>query len=158
MASPSLKRKQYQLFIARPREAIYAYLLDARHHSRLHPTETLLGEPNSALSQGLQQTIEFEINARKLTQTREFTQCIVPERIVQTQLAGPYVNWKHQCLLDTFQEGTLLTDMIEYELPGGLLRRLNETSYESYIETLLKTRQQEVKRILEFIGRIKSDA
>jgi ligand-binding SRPBCC domain-containing protein len=154
---PSYQRKQCQLYIARPREAIFAYLADARHHSRLHPSETLLGEPNPALSQGIQQTIEFELNGRKLTQTREISQWLEPERIVLTQISGPYTRWKHQCLLDSFQEGTLMTDVIEYEVPAGLLKRRNETLYEQYLETLLKARQQEAKRILEFIGRIRSD-
>jgi ligand-binding SRPBCC domain-containing protein len=148
-------RKQFQLYIAHPRPAVFAYLADARHHIRLHPTETLLGEPTPLLAQGTQQTVTFDIGGRTVTQTRQVTQCIEDERIVWTQLVGPYTYWKHQCLLDTFQDGTLMTDSIEFTAPGGLLKRLTENLYEQSIETLLQKRQQEAKRILEFMGRIK---
>jgi ligand-binding SRPBCC domain-containing protein len=153
VASPV--RKQYQLYIAHARPAVFAYLADARHHTRLHPTETLLGEPNPSLTLGIQQTVTFEVASRTVTQTREITQWIEEERIVQAQLAGPYERWKHQCLLDVFQEGTLMTDIIEYTLPGGLLKRLTESAHEQHIEALVQTRQKEAKRILEFMGRIK---
>jgi ligand-binding SRPBCC domain-containing protein len=152
---PAYSRKQYQLYIAHPRPAVFAYLADVRHHTRLHPTETLLGEPTPRLAQGVQQTVTFDIGGRMVTQTRQVTQWVEDERIVWMQLVGPYTYWKHQCLLDIFQEGTLMTDSIEFTPPGGLLKRLTENLYEQSIETLLQKRQQEAKRILEFMGRIK---
>jgi ligand-binding SRPBCC domain-containing protein len=44
-----------------------------------------------------------------------------PHRFVDRQLRGPYASWVHTHSFQAMQEGTLVTDMVDYAVPGGSL-------------------------------------
>jgi ligand-binding SRPBCC domain-containing protein len=60
---------------------------------------------------GLSQTIELEVTA--------FT---AEELLIEEQVRGPFRSWRQRYQFETTPEGgTLLTETIDYEPPGGLL-------------------------------------
>jgi ligand-binding SRPBCC domain-containing protein len=44
-----------------------------------------------------------------------------PERFTDVQTTGPYRSWSHQHLFEDHEAGTLMTDIVTYRLPLGLL-------------------------------------
>lgn len=44
-----------------------------------------------------------------------------PERIVAEQIDGPTKSWRHSQTIEATDSGCQLTDMIEFEPPGGML-------------------------------------
>jgi ligand-binding SRPBCC domain-containing protein len=47
-----------------------------------------------------------------------------PSRFVDVQLRGPYRRWHHTHTFEAVAGGTLMRDVVQYELPFGLLGRL----------------------------------
>jgi ligand-binding SRPBCC domain-containing protein len=50
-----------------------------------------------------------------------------PERFTDIQVAGPYRSWRHLHILEVSPEGTLMRDIVTYQLPFGFLGRLAHT-------------------------------
>ncbi len=46
------------------------------------------------------------------------------KRFVDRQIKGPYRWWHHTHLFETLGKGTLITDEVEYQVPGGWLGAL----------------------------------
>lgn len=44
-----------------------------------------------------------------------------PHRFVDQQLRGPYRLWRHTHTFEPTSDGTLMTDSVEYSVPGGRL-------------------------------------
>ena len=51
----------------------------------------------------------------------EITQWEPPFRFQDTQRRGPYTRWVHSHLFEEVAEGTLVTDEVDYRVPGGRL-------------------------------------
>ncbi|WP_010522488.1 SRPBCC family protein [Aquimarina agarivorans] len=47
-----------------------------------------------------------------------------PNFFVDTQLEGPYKLWHHKHYLEAIPNGTLVTDIVHYQVPFGVLGRL----------------------------------
>lgn len=60
----------------------------------------------------------------RLTWITEITQIHEKEYFIDEQRSGPYALWHHQHKLEPVQEGVLMTDIISYKPPMGILGAL----------------------------------
>ncbi len=71
-----------------------------------------------------------------------------PRRFVDTQVKGPYNLWHHTHLFETLGPGTLMTDLVKYRLPMGVLGRLAAGAFvASDVEKIFDYRRNAVRQL-----------
>ncbi len=149
-------RRQTQLYIERPIEVVFAFVTDLKNVARLAlpgQPEEVLTQRTSPLDEGV--CITYDGGPFKF-RTLEVSEYRAPHTFVELQIEGGFASWTHRRRLAKFQDGTLLTDSIEYELHAGALGAIASKIWMGKIvEEWMRHRQNESKRILERIGRIK---
>jgi ligand-binding SRPBCC domain-containing protein len=149
-------RRQHQIYIERPVEVVFEFVTDLKNHSRLAlpgQPEEVLTQRTSPLDEGV--CITYDGGPFKF-RTLEVSEFHVPYAFAELQIEGGFTAWTHRRKLSKFQDGTLLTDIVEYELPAGALGALaNKMWLGRTVDEWVRHRHNETKRILERIGRIK---
>lgn len=75
------------------------------------------------------------------TMTSVISQYDAPHRFVDEQESGPFRRWWHEHRFESVDGGTLMTDVVEFESPGGPLGRLvNALVLTQYMAKLLRQR------------------
>jgi len=83
--------------------------------------------------------------------TTEITHCETPHFFVDEQRFGPYAFWHHQHRFEQTPEGILMTDIVHYALPMGIIGRLMNSMYvQQRVQSIFDYRNQ---RISEIFGR-----
>src|ERR1700740_3058528 len=77
----------------------------------------------------------------KMSWVTEITQVKEREYFVDTQPYGPYAFWHHKHFFTEIEGGVLMTDIIDYKLPMGLLGRImNSLVVRKKLEEVFKHR------------------
>lgn len=156
MAAPS--RRQYQIYIERPVEVVFAFHADLANHARLAPDdspfEELASGTGTTLEVGACVAFRMRHGARWRTMIRKVTVWTPPDGFAEEQIEGPYARWVHQHRFTPFQNGTLMADILEYEVGplGALTERMG---LGKRIDEHFRHRQSAAKSLLERLGRIK---
>ncbi|MGC4042183.1 MAG: hypothetical protein QM758_00075 [Armatimonas sp.] len=149
-------RRQHQIYIERPIEVVFEFVTDLKNHTRLAlpgQPEEVLTQRTSPLDEGV--CITYDGGPFKF-RTLEVSEFRRPHAFVEIQIEGGFAAWTHRRRLAAFQDGTLITDIIEYELHAGALGALADKMWMGRtVDDWIRHRHNEAKRILERIGRIK---
>jgi ligand-binding SRPBCC domain-containing protein len=87
----------------------------------------------------------------KMNWVTEITHVKEPEYFVDEQRVGPYRIWHHQHHIQKIDEGTLMTDIVDYLPPFGFLGRMaNTLVIEKQLANIFNFRTQ---KIVEVFGR-----
>lgn len=77
------------------------------------------------------------------TMTSRISEYEAPCRFVDEQASGPFRRWWHEHRFEPVAEGTLMTDMVEFESPAGPLGRVvNGLVLTQYMTRLLRQRNE----------------
>src|SRR5262245_57956202 len=112
------------LWLPRPVEEVFAFFSDAGNLDVLTPPwlrfRTLTPAP-IALGQGTR--IEYRLRWRgvPLSWRTEISLWEPPHRFIDRQVKGPYLQWVHLHTFEAKGGGTLMTDRVDYAVPGWLL-------------------------------------
>lgn len=150
----TLLRRQYQIYIERPPEAVFGFITDLKNHARLCPEEQkedVAGGLNAAMAVG---AIVLFRSGPWGDITAEVIEHEAPRLFTLRQVEGPFLSWQHRYKLAAFQEGTLLSEQYEYA-HKGLGAAKEKLSGGKLWDDWVRYRQNEMKKILERIGRIK---
>lgn len=155
MAAPS--RRQYQIYIERPVEVVFAFHADLANYSRIapdEPFEELVAGGVTALDQDVRAAFRVRQGALWRNMVRKVTLWTPPDSFTEEQVEGPYARWVHQHRFTPFQNGTLMADILEYEVGplGALTERMG---LGKRIDEHFRHRQSAAKGLLERLGRIK---
>ena len=75
-----------------------------------------------------------------------------PTSMTDEQVSGPFKSWKQMRLLREVEGGTELTDVVEYDVPFGILGRIaNALVIKHQIAQMFRYRQQATKKLLESV-------
>ncbi|WP_437187392.1 SRPBCC family protein [Planctomicrobium sp. SH668] len=70
--------------------------------------------------------------------------------VVETQTSGPMKSWEHIYEYIPTPEGVILRDVVDFQLPGGLLGlMLSESKVRDYLEDGFYYREQKLKALIE---------
>lgn len=84
----------------------------------------------------------------KMNWMTEITHVKENEYFVDEQRSGPYKLWHHQHHFKEIKGGVLMTDMLNYALPYGILGRLaNELLVENQIKNIFAYREKAVNQL-----------
>ena len=146
-------RRQYQVYIDRPPEVVWAFHTDLSNHPRTCPPrnrEQVLKGLNEPLHEGSRLVFRARHAGFWRTLEAEIAEWNPPASFVSRQVRGPFRSWTHRHKFAPFQRGTLMTDQIEYRPPFGLLGLFADRLWlGSYLDRLFAYRQQTAKRLLE---------
>jgi len=111
-------------FLSQTPEEVFAFYADARNLERITPPWLhfrILNDGPIAMQPGT--LIDYRIRVRGLPvnwRTR-ITVWDPPHRFVDVQIRGPYRTWEHTHEFHAVAGGTLVRDLVSYELPAGWL-------------------------------------
>ena len=81
--------------------------------------------------------------------TTEITQLKEPYFFIDEQRLGPYAFWHHQHHFEEVENGTKVTDIVNYALPFGILGRLAHGIFvKSQLEFIFDFREKALKKLL----------
>lgn len=146
MATPV--RRQYQIYIERPPEIVFAFLTDLKNQARLCPDEAVeeaFAQEAAPLAEGARVLLRGGIWRERTVTVCDWNP---PHGFLLRQAEGA---WSLRRRIVAFEEGALLTEIYEYAA-GPLGTRFGPGKR---LDDWARHRQGELKRILERIGRIK---
>ncbi len=110
--------------IERPVEEVFAFYTDARNLERITPpwlSFRILTDAPVEMRPGARIDYRIRVHGLPMVWTSEIREWEPPRRFVDVQIRGPYRVWEHTHQFDAVAGGTLVRDVVNYELPAGWL-------------------------------------
>jgi ligand-binding SRPBCC domain-containing protein len=117
-------RLTMELELPAPRQTIYDFFSDAFGLEALTPPWLNFHVSTQApiqLQPGTLIDYKLRIHGVPLRWQSKISVWEPPHRFVDEQLRGPYRRWHHEHLFEETATGTLVRDVVHYEVPGGRL-------------------------------------
>ena len=120
----TLRREQW---VPRPLDEVFAFFCDARNLEDLTPPwlgfQILTPGPIS-IAAGTQIRYRLGLHGIPVMWTTGIRRWELLFRFVDVQLSGPYQLWHHTHRFESLGGGTLMTDVVRYRLPFGIIGRV----------------------------------
>ncbi|GAB4378040.1 MAG: hypothetical protein Kow0075_07490 [Salibacteraceae bacterium] len=88
------------------------------------------------------------ITGLTLSWVTEITHCVQGRYFVDEQRFGPYAFWHHQHFFDACDEGTLITDVVHYKLPFGIIGRIAHMAFvHQRLKMIFDYRHERIEKI-----------
>ncbi len=120
----TLRRHQW---IPRPVDEVFQFFSDARNLEEITPPWLgfrILTPGPIRIAQGTRIRYRLRLHGIPLGWTTEIRQWKPLDRFVDVQLRGPYRLWHHTHRFVPKDGGTVMTDIVRYRLPLGIVGRL----------------------------------
>ncbi|MEI7974120.1 MAG: TIGR01777 family oxidoreductase [Bdellovibrio sp.] len=117
--------KVAQFFSSTPAE-VFPFFSDARNLQKITPEQLhvrILSVNPEPLQSGTLIDYRLRIRGIPVYWRTRIENWQPPHQFVDTQLRGPYVSWHHTHRFEEIPGGTLMTDVVRYKLPVGLVGR-----------------------------------
>jgi ligand-binding SRPBCC domain-containing protein len=103
----------------------------------------IAGVTSGGLVLGDQVTWRAQHFGVRFTMTSRVSEYDAPHRFVDEQVSGPFRRWWHEHRFEPAAEGTLMTDLVEFASPAGLVGRVvDHLVLEAYMTRLLVQRNR----------------
>lgn len=119
-----MRREQW---IPRPLGEVFAFFCDARNLAALTPPWLgfrILTAGPIRIAVGTKIRYRLDWHGAPVKWTTEIRRWEPPHRFIDVQLSGPYRLWHHTHGFVERGGGTLMTDVVRYRLPFGIIGRL----------------------------------
>lgn len=141
-----------QVAVACPHEQVFEFLIRPANALMISPPETALNYVDVPEVLELGSRLEFDLGGFGPPQRimHEVTAFESPRLFEESQVSGPLQKWVHQHIIEPHEDGAQLTDLIEFEPPGGMIGFL--VTADRILESLktgFEHRHQEMKKMLE---------
>jgi len=77
----------------------------------------------------------------------EITHANAPFYFVDEQRSGPYQLWHHQHLFEKTDSGTLMTDIVHYQLPLGIFGQWTQSVVAKKLQQIFDYREQTLRKL-----------
>lgn len=101
---------------------------------------------------GMGDTVTWEGTHLGLRQrlTSHITAFDRPRMFVDEMITGAFKHWHHEHWFESREGGTLMTDVVDYSSPLGILGRIVDAIYlENYVRRFLIRRNEHIKSVAE---------
>jgi hypothetical protein len=145
----TLRREQW---IPRPVDEVFAFFSDARNLEEITPPWLgfrILTPGPIRIAAGTRIRYRLSLHGIPLGWTTEIRQWLPPFRFVDVQLRGPYRLWHHTHRLEPKDGGTLMTDVVRYRLPFGIIgRAVHFLKVRRDVERIFDYRSRRIQEVL----------
>ena len=115
---------QAETCVPRPHSEVFPFFAEARNLQTLTPPwlkfEVLTPVP-IVMRPGTLIDYRITVHGLPIRWRTEITAWDPPHRFVDVQLRGPYTLWHHTHTFAARDNGTLVRDLVRYDVPGGAL-------------------------------------
>lgn len=121
-----LTRFERSLWLHSPLDEVFAFFADARNLEQLTPPWLrfhILTPTPVRMEEGTRVDYRIRLHGFPIRWRSEIVVWEPPDRFVDRQLRGPYRTWIHEHSFEAHGDRTLVTDRVDYEVPGGELVR-----------------------------------
>lgn len=142
----------YKTHINCSAEALFDFHLDSNNIKKITPTDTkveLLSEDTKTYEGKIVsiKTSKYFISTRWDVKIQKL---IKPKILIDVAIKSPFKYWKHQHIFIAQSDNNCeLQDIIEYELPFGILGKIIEPFITKDIQKMFEYRHTQTKQILE---------
>lgn len=115
-------RFESELWVAQERDRVFEFFADPRNLERITPSWLhfeILTAPEIRVRRGTLLDYRLRLRGFTLRWQSEIQRWDPPYRFVDRQTRGPYSFWEHEHTFVEKDAGTLVTDHVEYAVPGG---------------------------------------
>ena len=113
-----------ELWLPHSRDKIFQFFADPGNLERLTPGWLhfeILNEASPIMRAGARLDYRLRIHGVPIKWRSEISEWNPPHRFVDRQTSGPYRLWVHEHTFDEEAGGTLVSDNVQYSVPGGAL-------------------------------------
>lgn len=141
-----INRSTYQLkttqMLPRPLEEVFEFFSRAANLETITPPliRFHILTPDVKMKVGAQIDYKLKLKGVPIRWRSEIPVWNPPYKFVDTQVKGPYKKWYHQHLFQPVEGGTLVTDIVDYVVPGGAL--INRLFVEPDVRKIFAYRHQ----------------
>lgn len=149
MSSPfTLEREQW---VPRPLQEVFAFFADARNLETLTPDwlsfEILTPGP-IRMTAGVIIDYKLRWHGIPLHWKTEIVHWEPPNCFEDLEIKGPYKLWRHTHRFAAIEDGTRISDSVQYALPFGLLgRAVHAISIRRNVEEIFEHRDRKVRAL-----------
>lgn len=151
MSAPyQLRRTQW---VPRPLHEVFEFFSDARNLELLTPgwlRFQILTPSPILIAPGTRIQYRLKWHGVPLRWTTEITKWDPPYAFEDFQLSGPYRLWHHFHNFESSGNGTLMTDVVNYELPLGVIGRLTHAvAVRKNVEQIFDFRHAQIRELFD---------
>lgn len=122
-----MNRLHYQQLVPQPVEKVFPFFADEKNLETITPpwlNFKVLGKSTPRLQSGTLINYKLAVRGIPLKWQSVIEDWVPNEKFVDRQIVGPYSHWHHTHTFEPHPQGTLMTDIIEYRVPGGAIGEL----------------------------------
>ena len=145
----TLRRRQW---IPRPIDEVFVFFSDARNLEEITPSWLgfrILTAGPIRIAGGTRIRYRLRLHGIPVGWETEIREWNPPNRFVDVQLRGPYQLWHHTHRFEPKDGGTLMTDIVRYRLPLGIIGRVvHHLKVRRDVERIFDYRAEQIQKVL----------
>lgn len=142
-----------QMWIPFPREVVFKFFADEKNLESITPPWLNFNVTNISTPQVAEgTTIDYRLKLKGVPiQWRTLIESWDPSnKFVDSQIKGPYARWHHTHIFESLANGTLMTDIVSYRVPFGILGRLGAGWYvKSDVRKIFEFREKKIRELFK---------
>lgn len=138
-------------FLPLPRNDVFPFFADAMNLERITPPELnfkVLTPSPLSIQEGTLIDYQIQLFVVPMKWRTLIARWNPPEEFMDKQLIGPYAFWEHTHRFYEQQEGTVMEDIVHYELPFGILGTLGHPLVRLQLKRIFEYREHAVRQCL----------
>jgi ligand-binding SRPBCC domain-containing protein len=115
---------EHEIWFRHTQEDLFSFFADARNIEMITPAFlrfSITKAPEESLFEGATVDYKLKLHGIPIRWRTRIDVWDPPRSFVDSQLRGPYRSWRHSHEFEALDDGTLIREVVRYELPFGAL-------------------------------------
>ena len=142
---------RHRQWIPRPIDEVFVFFSDARNLEEITPSWLgfrILTPGPIRIAGGTRIRYRLRLHGIPVGWETEIREWNPPSRFVDVQLRGPYQLWHHTHRFEPKDGGTLMTDIVRYRLPLGIIGRVvHHLKVRRDVERIFDYRAEQIQEV-----------
>ncbi len=137
-------------FVEAPLEEVWSFFSDESNLERLTPawlSFRVLDKSTPEMCVGTRINYALKIRGIAVKWQSEINTWEPPHRFVDEQVKGPYARWHHTHAFEARDQGTLISDQVDYALPFGWIGSLGNWFVKRDVQKIFDHRRQIIQEL-----------
>jgi uncharacterized protein len=144
--------KKFEQYFDYPQERVFTFFSKTENLEKITPDTLnfkIKNQSTESIEEGTLINYSLKVHGFPIHWRTRIDNWEPPLEFTDLQLKGPYTRWHHTHTFEPLANGTLMTDIVEYKLPMGLLGRMAAQAFvDNDIENIFKYRREVVTKYL----------
>ena len=140
-----------ELYVERPLEEVFNFFSRAENLQKVTPPQLqfhILTPLPIEMKTGTIIDYQLKVYHLPFSWRTEITEWDPPHKFTDIQVRGPYRKWIHQHFFEKSGDGTMMKDLLQYAIPGGIFATwINSLLVRKDIESIFRFREKRFREI-----------